>query len=480
MDNLRGFLRYPRQGPVKQPVEQRVRHWREYVQSMPDAQALRQGARCMDCGIPYCHAYCPVNNLIPDWNALVSERHWRAAWRALDSTNNFPELTGRLCPAPCEHACTLMLSGGPVTIKALERAIADRAWERGWVRPHYPKGRRSERVAVVGSGPAGLACAQQLARVGYRVTLYEKADRPGGLLRYGIPDFRLEKRLLDRRLAQLRAEGVVFRTGVHVGCDPRTGAMLDSADAVVLACGCEYPRRVALPSPRCKGIHFALDYLAQQNHRVAGDPIEPEAAILAGGKDVVVIGGGDTGCDCVGTAIRQGARSVTQIQYHERPPDAADILMHWPLSAPTYRESDTEQEGCKRLWSWNTVGLTEDSGRVSGLLMQRVQWGRHARRHDFGAVEGETRHLPAQLVLIAIGYAHPVHEGLLKDLQVDLDGRGNVEANDLCFLTSRPGVFACGDVRRGQSLLVWAIREGRRCARAVDLWLAGGSELPVD
>jgi glutamate synthase (NADPH/NADH) small chain len=481
MDDPYGFLRYPRQEAGKQSPTRRVRHWREYVAIMPDTQAARQAVRCMDCGTPYCHSHCPVHNLVPEWNELVSDRHWQRAYEQLDSTNNFPELTGRLCPAPCEHACTLKLSGRPVTIKAIERAIAERAWQKGWVRPHPRTGVRDARVSIVGSGPAGLACAQQLARAGYQVTVLDKADRPGGLLRYGIPDFRLDKRVLDRRLEQLKAEGVRFRTGVRVGSDIDAAALLrDSADAVVLACGCEAPRDVPVRGRGLKGVYFAMDYLVQQNHRNAGDPIEPEAEILARDRDVVVVGGGDTGSDCVGTAIRQGARSVTQVQYHQRPPLRADILGHWPRPAPALRHSDTEREGCNRIWGWNTVAFEDSSDeRVSGIELQRLRWRQDAHGAPLkDPVADQRRYLPAQLVLIAIGYAHPVVEGLQTQLAVELDGRGRVAASDEDYQSNVAGVFSCGDMRRGQSLVVWAIREGRQCARAVDLWLHGDSDLP--
>jgi glutamate synthase (NADPH/NADH) small chain len=480
MDDPYGFLRHPRQEAFKQPPRRRARHWREYVALMPDTQATRQATRCMDCGTPYCHCYCPVHNLIPEWNDLVSDRHWERAYQELDSTNNFPELTGRLCPAPCEEACTLKLSSQPVTIKAIERAIAERAWKRGWVTPHLGKVSRTARVSIVGSGPAGLACAQQLARAGYRVTVLEKADRPGGLLRYGIPDFRLEKRILDRRLRQLQAEGVCFRTGVRVGSRLDAADQLQqAADAVVLACGCESPRDVTVPGRHLKGVYFAMDYLVQQNHRIAGDNIEPEADILATDKEVVVIGGGDTGSDCVGTAIRQGARRVAQVQYHESPPARPDILAHWPKPAPVLRASDTEQEGCTRLWGWNTVAFESCGGRVSAVQLQRLRW---TRDHD-GAVRkvplaDQQWQLPAQLVLIAIGYARPLTSELLTQLPLQLDARGRVSANDESYQTSVDAVFSCGDMRRGQSLVVWAIREGRQCARAVDLFLRGDSDLP--
>ena len=480
MDDPYGFLRHPREEAGKQNPRRRARHWREYVALMPDTQAARQAVRCMDCGTPYCHCYCPVHNLIPEWNDLVSDRQWERAYRQLDSTNNFPELTGRLCPAPCEDACTLKLASQPVTIKAIERTIAERAWERGWVRPRRSTTSQAARVSVVGSGPAGLACAQQLARAGYRVTVLEKADRPGGLLRYGIPDFRLEKSIIDRRLSQLQAEGVRFRTGVRVGSDFGAADLLQhTADAVVLACGCESPRDSLVPGRNLKSVYFAMDYLVQQNHRIAGDTIEPEADILATDKEVVVIGGGDTGADCVGTAIRQGARHVTQIQYHETPPVRADILAHWPKPAPVLRPTDTEQEGCTRLWGWNTVAFDSCGGRVSAVQLQRLRWCQDAD----GTVHkvplpDQCRRLPTQLVLIAIGYARPLTTELLTQLPLQLDARGRVAANDENYQTNVEAVFSCGDMRRGQSLVVWAIREGRQCARAVDLWLRGYSDLP--
>lgn len=446
---------------------------------MPEQQAARQALRCMDCGTPYCHRYCPVHNLIPEWNALVTERDWQRAYQQLDSTNNFPELTGRLCPAPCEDACTLRLADQPVTIKAIERAIAERAWQQGWVRPQPARARRAQRIAIVGSGPAGLACAQQLARAGYRVRVLEKADRPGGLLRYGIPDFRLEKTVLDRRLRQLQAEGVAFRTGVEVGTNLDPAWLRHWADALVLACGCERPRDIDVPGRRLKGIYPAMDYLVQQNHRSAGDCIEPEAAIVATNRDVVVIGGGDTGGDCVGTAIRQGARRVTQVQYHEAPPYRAEVLRHWPRPAPVRRSSDREQEGCSRLWGWDTIAFDSRQRRVEAVVLQRVRWQETADgRGHRQPLPGQLLRLPAQLVLIAIGYQRPVTERLQTALQLPLDARGRVAANDDDYHSGTAGVFCCGDMRRGQSLVVWAIREGRQCARAVDLWLRGDSDLP--
>jgi glutamate synthase (NADPH/NADH) small chain len=427
----------------------------------------------MDCGTPHCHRYCPVHNLIPDWNALVNEQDWRVAYEQLEQTNNFPEFTGRLCSAPCEDACTLSIGSRPVTIRSIELAIAEHAWRAGWIKPQPSRVKKFKRVAVVGSGPAGLACAQQLVRVGYRVTVYEKADRIGGLLRYGIPDFRLEKYVVDRRIAQLAAEGVRFRTGVHVGVDPGFAELHRNSHAVVLACGSEQPRSLNVPGRDNDGIHYAMDFLVQQNRRVAGFPARTDRVIDARDRQVVVIGGGDTGADCVGTAIRQGARQVTQLQYHECPPADADRLCYWPQPVPGCAANDHDDEGCRHIWAHDTVAFSGHGGRVTGLRLQKLRWERTGDgTWKKVAIPDEQRMLPAQLVLLAMGYAHPVHSGLLQDLQPALDERGNIQA-------TVDSVFACGDARRGQSLVVWAIREGRQCARAVDEWLSGSSLLPA-
>jgi len=478
----RSFLEIPRVDPGREAPRRRLRHWGEYEQLLTDRRSAEQAARCMDCGVPWCHAYCPVHNQIPEWNALVSEADWRAAWEQLESTNNFPELTGRLCPAPCEDACTLRLSGAPVTIRAVELAIIERAWHAGWVRPQPAVNRddRSRRrVAVVGSGPAGLACAQQLARAGHAVTVLERAERSGGLLRYGIPDFRLEKWVLDRRLAQMRAEGVRFRNGIHVGVDLSAAALRDRHDALIFACGASVPRDLDAPGRGLEGVHFALDYLAGQNRRLDKASGRPRARIDARGLDVVVVGGGDTGGDCVGTAIRQGARSVTQIQYHAAPPHHGDVLRHWPDPVPELQPNDHDAEGNQRVWGWNTVSFDGRRGRVESLTLQRLHWWR-----DEGGcwkkdpVPGAIRRLPAQLVLIAIGYSHPAHGAAIAQLGLALDRRGNIAANDRDYRASADVVFACGDARRGQSLIVWAIREGRQCAEAVDRSLCGSTDLP--
>jgi glutamate synthase (NADPH/NADH) small chain len=465
MEDPIGFLRYRREEAGKQFAGARVRHWHEYEQTMPDGQASRQARRCMDCGTPYCHSHCPVHNLIPDWNALVNDDDWRLAWEQLESTNNFPEFTGRICNAPCETACTLSIRSRPVTIRSIELAVVEHAWQSGWIRPRRNRQRLFKRVAIVGSGPAGLACAQQLARAGYRVTVYEKADRVGGLLRYGIPDFRLEKPVLERRLAQLHAEGVRFRTGVHVGSNLDIDELRRTSHAVVLACGSEQPRDILMPGRSLGGIHFAMDYLRQQNRRIAGDFVSSETAINAAGKQVAVIGGGDTGGDCVGTAIRQGACQVTQIQYHECPPAHLDNLLYWPEPVPARCKSDHDEEGCKHIWAFDTCAFEGKSGQVCGLLLQKLRWVRRSNGcWEKYHLPGQVRRIPVQLVLLALGYVRPEHARL-------------VQQKD--YMTSKKGVFCCGDARRGQSLVVWAIREGRQCARAIDCWLSGDSSLPL-
>ena len=477
MDKHRGFLQYTREESGKEHVSERVQHWREYVQFMPDEQLARQARRCMDCGTPYCHYHCPVHNLIPEWHALVSDAQWHHAFKQLESAINFPEFTGRLCPAPCEDACTLKLSAAPVTIRSIELAVVEHAWKSGWVRPRQILRHHSMKVAIIGSGPAGLACAQQMARAGYQVTVYEKSDRIGGLLRYGIPDFRLEKSIVDRRLAQLKAEGVNFQTGAYVGKNLPVDQL--HCDAIVLACGSEHPRDTTVTGRELNGIHYAKIYLAQQNHRIAGDHVEPVDEILANGKDVIVIGGGDTGADCVGTAFRQGAKSVTQIQYHDRPPSQVNILEHWPKPVPEFRMNDQDEEGLVRIWGWDTIGFEGESDWVKGVVMQRLRWSMEPDGKWLKyPLPGEIRRRPAQLVLLAMGYAHPRHDGPVRQLDIDLDTNGNVAANDDEYKTTSPGVFACGDMRRGQSLVVWAIREGRQCARSVDIWLSGNSDLP--
>ncbi len=474
-----GFLEIQRRDRGYAPVSDRVQHYREFVIPLPANEVAEQGARCMDCGIPYCHNGCPVNNLIPDWNDLVYRDKWQEAIRELHRTNNFPEFTGRVCPAPCEAACTLNLDDNPVTIKTIECSIVDRAWEEGWIMPEIPDARTGKKVAVVGSGPAGLACSQQLARAGHHVVLFEKNDRIGGLLRYGIPDFKMEKRLIDRRMSQMRAEGVVFRPNTHIGVDLSVNQLLDDYDAIVLTGGSEKPRDIDVPGRELKGIHFAMEFLPQQNRRVAGDEIPDEKSIVATGKKVVVIGGGDTGSDCIGTSIRQGATSVVQLEILPKPPEKEDKLLSWPYWPNKLRTSSSHEEGAERMFSVNTKSFEGKDGRVTKVNCVKVEWQRDENgRWQMSEVPGSEFTLDADLVFLAMGFVHPVHEGMLKELDIDLDPRGNVKADTQNYRTSIDKVFAAGDMRRGQSLVVWAIREGRQAARSVDEYLMGYSELP--
>ncbi|MGZ8423212.1 MAG: glutamate synthase subunit beta [Nitrospira sp.] len=477
-----GFKEIARRDRSYEPISIRVGHWNEFVVPMQDSELSRQGARCMDCGIPYCHQGCPVNNIIPDWNDLVYQGDWREALEVLHSTNNFPEFTGRICPAPCEAACTLNIFDQPVTIKTIECAIIDKGWENGWVLPQIPMRRTGKRIAVIGSGPAGLTCAQQLARAGHRVVVFEKQDRIGGLLRYGIPDFKMEKHLIDRRMAQMQAEGVEFRPNSHLGGGIPASQLLAEFDAVVLAGGAEHPRDLPVPGRDLSGIHFAMDFLTQQNARTAGGVVDATRAILAAGSRVVVIGGGDTGSDCVGTSIRQGAASVTQFEILPRPPEREDKDLTWPDWPLKLRTSTSHEEGCERDWSVSTKAF-HGHGRVEALELVRVDWEK-ARDGiwQLRQREGSEFYVETDLVLLAMGFAHPRNEGLLRELGVELDVRGNVKAESDAqsgsYQTSIPQVFTCGDMRRGQSLVVWAIREGRQCARSVDEMLMSYSDLP--
>ncbi|MEW5864067.1 MAG: glutamate synthase subunit beta [Pseudomonadota bacterium] len=486
MGKITGFLEFERVHEAYEPRETRKRHYREFIARLTDEQAKIQGARCMDCGIPFCMNGCPVNNIIPDWNDLVFRGDWKSAIETLHSTNNFPEFTGRVCPAPCEEACVLRINDDPVGIKSIEHAIIDKAWEEGWVRPQPPAHRTGKRVAIVGSGPAGLACAQQLARAGHEVTVFEKNDRIGGLLRYGIPDFKLEKHIIDRRLEQMAAEGVRFRTGVYIGrARPGRGILNDATqmlpaekllaefDAVVLAGGSEVPRDLPIPGRELEGVHFAMEFLPLQNKRVAGDVGVPD--LWASGKHVVIIGGGDTGSDCVGTANRHGAASVTQLELLPMPPDVEDNPV-WPYWPTRLRTSSSHEEGVTRDWSVATKAFVGENGRVKALKAVRLEW------KDGKPVEipGSEFTLAADLVLLAMGFVSPL-QTLLAEFGVERDPRGNACAptdGSGAYATSAPRVFAAGDMRRGQSLVVWAIREGRQCARAVDEFLTGSSELP--
>jgi glutamate synthase (NADPH) small chain len=477
-----GFLEINRRDRAYEPITERVRHWKEFVVPLKEADLAAQGARCMDCGIPFCHQGCPINNIIPDWNDLVFRGDWRAAIEVLHSTNNFPEFTGRICPAPCEAACTLNITDEPVTIKSIECAIVDKAWAEGWITPAIPRHRTGKRVAIVGSGPAGLACAQQLARAGHAVVVYEKRDRIGGLLRYGIPDFKMEKHLIDRRMAQMQAEGVEFRPNSHVGRDIPVGRLMDDFDAIVLAGGAEMPRDLPVPGREMEGIYYAMDFLTQQNARVAGVTVPDDGAILATGRNVVVIGGGDTGSDCVGTSNRQGAATVTQLEIMPRPPEREDKALTWPDWPLKLRTSSSQEEGCQRDWSVSTRRLL-GNGRVEQMELVRVDWVK-SDSGDWKLMEMEDSAftIEADMILLAMGFTGPINDALLADLGVVLDARGNVQADTEAdpggYRTNVDKVFGCGDMRRGQSLVVWAIREGRQCARAVDQVLMGHSELP--
>jgi glutamate synthase (NADPH/NADH) small chain len=436
----------------------------------------------MDCGIPFCHDGCPVNNIIPEWNHLVYRDQWRQALTVLHSTNNFPEFTGRVCPAPCEASCTLNIDDNPVTIKTIECAIVDRGWDEGWIAPLVPKQRTGKRVAVVGSGPAGMACAQQLARAGHAVTLFEKSDRIGGLLRYGIPDFKMEKHLIDRRIDQMAAEGVEFRTSVEVGTDLSIDQLLHEYDAEAMTGGAEHPRDLEVAGRGLAGIHYAMEFLPQQNKRNAGDDeaqAAPDGTITAAGKHVVVIGGGDTGSDCIGTSNRQGAASITQLEILPKPPDTENKPLVWPDWPLKLRTSSSHEEGCERDWAVLTKRAVGANGHVEALECVRVDWAQGSDgRWSMQEAPGSTFELKADLVLLAMGFLGPRRPGMVEQSGVKLDPRGNVLANTLDYQTSVPKIFSAGDMRRGQSLVVWAIREGRQCARAVDLFLMGSTTLP--
>jgi glutamate synthase (NADPH/NADH) small chain len=498
MGKITGFMEYQRLEEAAEGPQSRTKHWREFIMHLTDEQAKIQGARCMDCGIPFCNSGCPVNNIIPDFNDLVYRQDWKNALEVLHSTNNFPEFTGRICPAPCEAACTLNIEDAPVGIKSIEHKIIDKGWEEGWVVPQPPKTRTGKTVAIVGSGPAGLAAAQQLARAGHDVTVFEKNDRIGGLLRYGIPDFKMEKSHIDRRIVQMEAEGVRFRTGVQVGNGKINGGVtnwskqtIDAAqvlsefDAVVLAGGAEEPRDLPVPGRELKGVHFAMEFLPQQNKVVAGDKVKNQ--ILATGKHVVVIGGGDTGSDCVGTSNRHGAKSVTQFELLPQPPAKENKELTWPYWPVKLRTSSSHEEGVARDWSVTTKRFEGDSkGNVRALVAARVEWKKDplTGAQKMVDVPGSEFEIPAELVLFAMGFVAPV-SSVLESFGIEKDARGNARAatdetrnGTKPYATNAPKVFAAGDMRRGQSLIVWAIREGRQCARTVDEYLMGSSNLP--
>ena len=472
-----GFKEYAREGLSYAPIADRIEHFKEFYKLPVDMQT--QGARCMDCGIPFCHNGCPVNNIIPDWNDLVYKGLWWEASEVLHSTNNFPEFTGRICPAPCEEACTVNLIGDAVTIKNIELAIVEKAWEKGWIKPSIPRHKTGKRIAVVGSGPAGLACAQQLARAGHGVIIFEKNDRIGGLMRYGIPNFKFEKHIIDRRLAQMRAEGVEFRENAHVGIDISIKVLLGEFDAVALTGGSEQSRDLPIPGRDLDGIHFAMTFLPQQTKVVLGDDVPANERIIADGKHVIVIGGGDTGSDCIGTSNRQGAESVIQLEIMPKPPDVPNKLITWPDWPMKLRTSTSQEEGCERDFSVLTRRFTGDeNGHVTAIRCVRVEWVQgNDGQWNMSEIAGSDFELKADLVLLAMGFVHPVHEGMIDELGVVKDARGNVSASTDDYRTSIDKVFAAGDMRRGQSLVVWAIHEGRQCARAIDTWLMGSSEL---
>jgi len=479
MGKVTGFLEFEREDRDYQPVAERIKHWHEFVLPLPEKEIRDQAARCMDCGVPYCHGVsritgaptgCPVNNQIPDWNDLVYRDNWEEAARNLHSTNNFPEFTGRVCPAPCEASCTLNINENPVTIKTIECEIADRAIAQG-LKPEIAEHKTGKKVAIVGSGPAGLACAQQLARVGHEVHVYERWAKAGGLLRYGIPDFKMEKIHVDRRIEQMQGEGVAFHYDAHVGVNVPADELVKEYDAVVLTGGSEESRDLPVPGRELKGIHFAMEFLPQQNRRLSDEPLGKVEPILATGKKVIVIGGGDTGSDCIGTSIRQGAISVTNFEIMPQPPEHENKMLTWPEWPLKLRISSSHEEGVTREFAVLTQKFSGQSGHVKKLHCVHVDL-------KFQPVPGTEFEIESDLVLLAMGFVHPVHEGLLKALDVALDSRGNVSADTTSYVTSVPKVFAAGDIRRGQSLVVWAIREGRQCAHAVDKFLMGSTTLP--
>jgi len=471
MGKATGFLEIERKDRTYEAPEARVQNFREFVIPLSEDTLHNQAARCMDCGVPYCHNGCPVNNQIPDWNDLVYEDDWQTALANLHSTNNFPEFTGRICPAPCEAACTLNIDDSPVTIKSIECAIIDKGWENGWIAAEPPAEKTGKSVAIVGAGPAGMAAAQQLARQGHDVQVYEKHAKAGGLLRYGIPDFKMEKHLIDRRVEQLETEGVTFHYNTNVGVDMPAKQLSENHDALIICGGSEVPRDLPVEGRGLDGVHFAMDFLPQQNRRVGQEPIGDITPILAEDKHVIVIGGGDTGSDCIGTSFRQGAASVTQLEIMPMPPEKENKGLTWPDWPLKLRTSTSQEEGAIRDFSVMTTGIKGEDGHVTAITCTKVD-------ETMQAIAGSEFELKADLILLAMGFIHPVHEGMLDELSLERDGRGNVAADTATYQTSDANIFACGDMRRGQSLVVWAIREGRQCAREVDLALMGETRLP--
>ena len=466
-----GFLELDRQDRTYLPKEERVQNFREFVVPLDEPDLRAQASRCMDCGVPYCHNGCPVNNQIPDWNDLVYTGEWQAALTNLHSTNNFPEFTGRICPAPCEASCTLNIDDNPVTIKSVECAIVDRGWEEGWITPQVPSHKTGKSIGIVGAGPAGMAAAQQLARSGHDVHLYEKNAKAGGLLRYGIPDFKMEKHGIDRRVEQMQAEGVTFHYGTHVGVSVTAAELEAKHDALILAGGSEVPRDLPVPGRELDGVHYAMDFLPQQNRRIGQEPIGDIEPILAEDKHVIVIGGGDTGSDCIGTSFRQGALSVTQLEIMPMPPEKENKGLTWPDWPLKMRTSTSQEEGAIRDFSVMTTEILGEDGKVTAIKCTKVD-------ENMAPIAGSEFELKADLVLLAMGFIHPVHDGMVEELALEKDARGNVAADTATYESSRAKVFACGDMRRGQSLVVWAIREGRQAAREVDLFLMGETVLP--
>ena len=478
MGNTRGFIEIDRLDQKYEPVSERVEHYNEFLIPMSEDEASKQGSRCMDCGIPYCHQGCPVNNIIPEWNDLVYRKEWEKGLELLHSTNNFPEFTGRVCPAPCEASCTLNLNNSPVTIKSIECKLVDRGWDEGLIKPEISPFHTDKKVAVIGSGPSGLACAQQLARAGHKVVVFEKNSRIGGLLRIGIPDFKMEKQLIDRRMAQMQSEGVEFRSNSDVGKNILIENLKDEFDAIAICIGSEVPRDLEVSGRNLLGIHFAMEFLSQQNDKISGKTLDFNQ-ILATDKNVLVIGGGDTGSDCVGTSIRQGAKSVTQLELLSQPPETENKSLTWPNWPMKLRTSSSHEEGCDRKWSILTKFFEgNEREEVQKLNCVKVDWQTNSDgKLEMQEIKGSEFKIEADLILLAMGFIHPVHEGLVNFLKLDLDSRGNIKANEIDYKTSLNKFFVAGDSRRGQSLVVWAIREGRQCAYSIDKYLMGKSNL---
>jgi glutamate synthase (NADPH/NADH) small chain len=479
MAKLTGFLEFTRELPEKRPVEERVNDYKEFVHRFSDEKLNQQAARCMDCGVPFCHNGCPLGNFIPDFNDAVYKQNWQEAYNILSSTNNFPEFTGRICPAPCETACVLGINQPPVTIEEMEKHIIEIAFDKGFVKPHKPAYRSGKKIAIVGSGPAGMAAAAQLNYAGHSVTVFERDDAPGGLLRYGIPDFKLEKWVIDRRIAVMEEEGVVFRCNANVGVDVSINDLLREYNAVVLAGGSTIPRDLKIPGRELNGIHFAMDFLKQQNKRVSNREVK-EKDILATGKNVIVIGGGDTGSDCIGTSNRHKAKSITQFELLPKPPEERTPSMPWPTYPMILKVTSSHEEGSDRKWAIATKEFVGDGkGNLKALKVVDLEWkyNEEGRAAQFVEVAGTEREMPCELALLAMGFVHPQHEGLINELEVDLDERGNVKATEKNYQTNIAKIFTAGDMRRGQSLVVWAISEGRECARKVDEYLTGTSSL---